>query len=128
MSTIGMLPYLEVLKLKVYAFKGTQWGPLDGGFRLLKVLQIGKCDLVHWKASGHHFPRLEHVVLEQCSNLVGIPHGLADVSALQTLELYHTHAAIASARLIQQQKQMQQKQQQHHLKSNGFKLLVYPPE
>lgn len=125
MSTLGMLPNLEVLKLKVYAFKGPEWEPLDGGFRLLKVLQIGKTDLVHWRASGHHFPRLKHVVVEQCDKLVAIPHGLADVSALQTMELYHTPSAIVSARLIQQQKQQQQ---QLHMGSSGFKLLIYPPE
>lgn len=125
MSTIGMLPHLQVLKLKVYAFKGAEWEALDGGFRLLKVLQIGKTDLVVWKASGHHFPRLEHVVVEQCSNLLGIPVGLADVSALKSLELYHTPSAVDSARLIQQQKKMQQ---QMLVTSHGFKLLIYPPE
>nr|KAJ0217870.1 hypothetical protein LSAT_V11C300154150 [Lactuca sativa] len=125
MSTIGMLPHLQVLKLKVYAFKGAEWEALDGGFRLLKVLQIGKTDLVVWKASGHHFPRLEHVVIEQCSNLLGIPVGLADVSALKTLELYHTPSAVDSARLIQQQKK---RQQQMVMTSHGFKLLIYPPE
>ncbi|KVH96369.1 disease resistance protein RPP13-like [Cynara cardunculus var. scolymus] len=127
MSTIGMLPNLEVLKLKVYAFKGPQWEPRAGEFRLLKVLQLGKSDLVHWMASAHHFPRLQHLVVEHCTNLLAIPHGLADVSALQTMELYHTPSAVDSARLIQQQKQMQQQQQQH-VKSNGFKLLIYPPE
>ncbi|KAJ0652910.1 putative virus X resistance protein-like, coiled-coil [Helianthus annuus] len=129
MSTIAMLPNLEVLKLKVFAFRGPQWDPLDGGFRLLKYLHIGKTDLVHWKASGHHFPRLEHIVVEQCGDLVAIPQGLADVSALRTMELHHTPSAIGSARLILQQKQMQQKAQpQQFMQSNGFKLLIYPPE
>ncbi|KAK1423626.1 hypothetical protein QVD17_18932 [Tagetes erecta] len=125
MSTIAMLPNLEVLKLKVYAFKGPQWDPLDGGFRLLKYLQIGKTDLVQWKASGHHFPRLEHLVVEQCGSLMAIPVGLADVSVLQTLEVHHTPFAISSARFIQQQKQMQQ---QEYVNSSAFKLLIYPPE
>lgn len=127
MSTIGMLPYLEVLKLKVYAFKGPKWEPLDGGFRLLKVFQLGKTDLKEWMASAHHFPRLEHIVLEQCTDLLAIPHGLADVSALQTMKLYHTPSVIKSARLIEQQKQRQQKQQRH-MGSNEFKLSIYPPE
>ncbi|KAI3824349.1 hypothetical protein L1987_05807 [Smallanthus sonchifolius] len=123
MSTIAMLPNLEVLKLKVYAFMGRQWDPVDGGFRLLKYLQIGKTDLVHWKASGHHFPRLEHIVVEQCGSLVAVPIGLADVSALQTIELHHTPSAVDSARLIQEQKQAQQKPQRY-----GFKLHIYPLE
>ncbi|KAA8529868.1 hypothetical protein F0562_034528 [Nyssa sinensis] len=52
MSTLGKLPHLEVLKLKDNAFLGQLWEPLNEGFRLLKVLQLGKTDLVHWKASG----------------------------------------------------------------------------
>ncbi|MFS8018491.1 putative virus X resistance protein-like, coiled-coil [Helianthus anomalus] len=127
MSTLAKLPNLEVLKLKAYAFKGPQWDPLDGGFRLLKYLLIGKTDLVHWKAWGHHFPNLEHIVVEECDSLVAVPHGLADVSALQTMELHHTPSAIASARLIQQRKQVQQQQKQC-MQSDGFKLLIYPPE
>ncbi|KAD7117598.1 hypothetical protein E3N88_04866 [Mikania micrantha] len=128
MSTIAMLPNLEVLKLKMYAFKGRQWDPLDGGFHLLKYLKIGKTDLVNWKAWGHHFPRLEHVVVEHCGDLVGIPYGLADVSALQTIELHHTPRAVESARLIQRQKLIQQQQQQQYMKNDGFKLLIYPPQ
>ncbi|KAL4573301.1 hypothetical protein LXL04_020101 [Taraxacum kok-saghyz] len=125
MCTIGMLPHLEVLKLKVYAFKGGEWEALDGGFRLLKVLKIGKTDLVEWKASGHHFPRLEHVVVEHCSELLGIPVGLADVSALKTMELYHVPSAVDSARFIHQKKLMQQ---QKLMTGDGFKLVIYPPE
>lgn len=121
MSTIGMLPNLEVLKLKEYAFKGERWEPLDGGFRLLKVLQLGRTDLVQWEASSHHFPRLERVVLKHCTKLEAIPSGLGGVSALQTMELYWpTSSAAASARVIQQQ--------QHSMVKNGFKLLVYPPD
>lgn len=124
MSTLGMLPNLEVLKLKDYAFKGSTWEPLDGGFRLLRVLQLGRSDLVHWHASGHHFPRLERVILKHCTNLEEIPYGFGEVSALQNMELYWpTPAAAASARLIQQQKQQDQR-----MMNRAFKLLIYPPD
>ena len=99
---------------------------LDSGFHLLKVFQLGKIDLTEWMASTHHFPRLEHIVLVQCADLLAIPHGLADVSALQTMKLYHTPVK-KSSRLIEQQKQRQQKQQLH-MGSNEFKLSIYPPE
>uniref|UniRef100_A0A5B7BL80 Uncharacterized protein n=1 Tax=Davidia involucrata TaxID=16924 RepID=A0A5B7BL80_DAVIN len=121
MSTLGMLPYLEVLKLKDYAFKGRRWEPLDGGFRLLKVLQLGRTDLVQWVASGHHFPRLQCIILKHCGSLEAIPSGLGDVSALQILELYCTSSsAAASARLIQRQRQS--------TVNNGLKLVIYPPD
>lgn len=126
MSTLGMLPNLEVLKLKDHAFKGPHWEPMNGGFRLLKVLQLGRSDLVHWEASGHHFPRLQCLVLKHCTNLEAIPSGLGDVPALQIVELYWpTSSAAHSARLIQHQQQ--QKQLQSTL-NNGFKLLIYPPD
>ncbi|KAA8529814.1 hypothetical protein F0562_034329 [Nyssa sinensis] len=127
MSTLGMLPYLEVLKLKDYAFKGQQWEPLDGGFRLLKILHVGRTDLVQWDASGHHFPRLQCIILKHCGSLEAIPSGLGDVSALQILELYCTSSsAAASARLIQQRRQRMQQQQ--YTESNGLRLVIYPPD
>uniref|UniRef100_A0A3Q7ICE6 NB-ARC domain-containing protein n=1 Tax=Solanum lycopersicum TaxID=4081 RepID=A0A3Q7ICE6_SOLLC len=122
-STLGMLPNLEVLKLKDYAFKGTQWEPLDGGFRLLRVLHIGRTNLEHWNASGHHFPRLQQVFLKHCSSLNEIPFGLVEVSSLQNIELFWpTPAAAASARIIQQEKQ------EGDIKDNVFKLVIYPPD
>ncbi|KAM3341141.1 hypothetical protein P3S68_028776 [Capsicum galapagoense] len=121
-STLGMLPNLEVLKLKDYAFKGTQWEPLDGGFRLLRVLHIGRTNLEHWNASGHHFPRLQQVFLKHCSCLNEIPFGLVEVPSLQNMELFWpTPAAAASARTIQQKKQ-------GDIKDNVFKLVIYPPD
>ncbi|XP_047251874.1 putative late blight resistance protein homolog R1A-3 [Capsicum annuum] len=121
-STLGMLPNLEVLKLKDYAFKGTQWEPLDGGFRLLRVLHIGRTNLEHWNASVHHFPRLQQVFLKHCSCLNEIPFGLVEVPSLQNMELFWpTPAAAASARTIQQKKQ-------GDIKDNVFKLVIYPPD
>uniref|UniRef100_A0AAU7LKX8 NLR required for cell death 0 n=1 Tax=Ipomoea aquatica TaxID=89636 RepID=A0AAU7LKX8_IPOAQ len=125
--TLGMLPNLEVLKLKDYAFKGTHWEPLDGGFRLLRVLHIGRTDLVYWNASSHHFPRLQHVLLRHCEKLVGIPPSLGEVSSLQTVELYWPlPSAAASARLIQNQKVNNQLVQ--GIVNNSFKLFIYPPD
>ncbi|KAL0409039.1 UNVERIFIED_CONTAM: putative late blight resistance proteinR1A-10 [Sesamum radiatum] len=127
MSTLGMLPNLEVLKLKDYAFKGSRWEPLDGGFRLLRVLKIGRTDLIWWDASGHHFPRLQHVVFRHCSSLEAIPPGLAEVSALQNMELHWPKPTAAhSARLIQRQKL--QMQQELGLLNTAFKLSIYPPD
>ncbi|XP_059649788.1 disease resistance protein RPP13-like [Cornus florida] len=127
MSMLGKLPNLEVLKLKDFAFKGQRWVPLHGGFRLLKVLQLGRTDLVHWEASGHHFPRLQRIILRHCINLEAIPFGLADVSALQIMELYCTSSSAAmSARFIQQERK--EKQQEQGIINNELKLLIYPPD
>ncbi|MFS8018499.1 putative virus X resistance protein-like, coiled-coil [Helianthus anomalus] len=124
MPTLYMLPNLEVLKLKANAFKGCLW-KLEGVFHKLIYLHIEKMDLADWKASGHHFPKLEHVVVKDCDKLNAIPHGLADAPALQTITLHHTPSAIASARLIQEKKQVPQ---QHDMKSNRFELRINPLE
>ncbi|KAA8529861.1 hypothetical protein F0562_034370 [Nyssa sinensis] len=122
-STLGKLPHLEVLKLKDNAFLGQLWEPLNEGFRLLKVLQLGKTDLVHWKASGHHFPSLQRIVLRHCTSLKAIPSGLGDIYTLQMIELYcPTSSAAASARLIQL------KRQQLGMVENWLKLVIYPPD
>lgn len=127
MSTLGVLPNLEILKLKDYAFKGRHWELLDGGFRLLRVLQLGRTDLVQWDAAGHHFPRLQSLVLNHCLNLEAIPIGLAEVSALQNMELHRLKpSAKASAITIQQQKLMIQQEQGPG--NSKFKLLIYPPD
>ncbi|XP_073022484.1 putative disease resistance RPP13-like protein 3 [Primulina eburnea] len=127
MSTLGVLPNLEILKLKDYAFKGRHWEPLDGGFRLLRVLQLGRTDLVQWDAVGHHFPRLQSLVLTHCLNLEAIPFGLAEVSALQNMELHWLKpSATDSARTIQRQKLLIQQEQ--GLGNSKFKLLIYPPD
>ncbi|XP_057481368.1 putative late blight resistance protein homolog R1B-14 [Actinidia eriantha] len=121
MSTLGMLPKLEVLKLKDNAFKGSHWQALDQGFNLLRFLHIGKVDLVHWEASSHHFPRLERLILKNCESLEVVPSGLWDVASLHSLELYHASpTAVASAKQIQEKKQ--------GFTINRFKLLVHPPE
>ncbi|CAL5427990.1 unnamed protein product [Camellia sinensis] len=120
MSKLGILPKLEVLKLKDNAFKGEWWKLLDGGFRLLRVLQIGKTDLVCWEASAHHFPRLQRLILKHCESLEAVLSRLREVSTLQSIELYHaTSTAVASV------KQIQQKQ---GLAINRLKLVIYPLE
>ncbi|PWA88600.1 NB-ARC domains-containing protein [Artemisia annua] len=113
MSVLGKLPGLEVLKLGDNAFVGEIWKTPDGSFVRLRVLQIGKTDLVHWEAAGHQFPQLQQISLKHCEQLVELPSGLGDIETLEVMELSWTsRKAIASARLIQK----------------NFKLLVFPPD
>ncbi|XP_022852180.1 putative late blight resistance protein homolog R1B-14 [Olea europaea var. sylvestris] len=130
MATLGMLESLEILKLKDNAFKGEWWQPEDGGFRALKVLFIGRTDLVHWHASTHHFPRLRSLYLKHCTSLEAVPVSLADVLSLQIIDLYcTTKSAAASARKIQQcKKTMKDEAEKQGNKGIVFKLSVYPPD
>ncbi|XP_047937620.1 putative late blight resistance protein homolog R1B-17 [Salvia hispanica] len=120
MSTLGMLENLEILKLKDNAFKGNWWQPDDGGFRSLKILHIGRTDLVTWHASAHHFPRLRNLFLKHCTYLGSLPSGFAEILSLQFIDLYCTNtSAAASARAIKQKKE----------EILGIlKLSIYPPD
>lgn len=127
MSILGKLENLEVLKLKDNAFQGELW-QTDGVFRRLKVLHIGSTNLVLWKASANNFPILTSLFLRHCNRLEAVPHGLADVSSLQSIDLYCTNASVASsARKIQLLKLKMQAQEKNS-KNSGFFLSVYPPD
>ncbi|XP_073123657.1 putative late blight resistance protein homolog R1A-3 [Henckelia pumila] len=63
MSIMGSLSNLELLRLCFDACKGQTWCPIEGHFVRLKVLDIRKTDLVHWRADKTHFPVLEHLIL-----------------------------------------------------------------
>ncbi|XP_058192288.1 putative late blight resistance protein homolog R1A-10 [Rhododendron vialii] len=106
MHVLGMLPKLEELKLKDNAFTGVRWSLVDGHFQKLKALQIWKTDLVYLVAKAHHFPSLQHIVLEDCTKLWEIPSSLGNVKTLQTIKLHQTSRTAAdSAWKIKQQQQ-----------------------
>ncbi|PHT26509.1 hypothetical protein CQW23_33879 [Capsicum baccatum] len=64
MMILCELPKLEVLKIKDYAFQGSEWEPIDERFQQLKFLLLDGTDLIHWKASSFQFPKLENQIEE----------------------------------------------------------------
>ncbi|PHU28195.1 hypothetical protein BC332_00288 [Capsicum chinense] len=89
MKILCKLPKLEVLKLKYYAFRGSEWEPTDERFQQLKFLLLDGTDLIHWKASSIQFPKLESLVLKNCYSLYEIPDDVAEIPTLQFIELYN---------------------------------------
>lgn len=127
-SILGKLETLEILKLKDNAFLGQFWETEEGGFRCLKVLHIGRTNLVVWKASASNFPALRSLFLRHCDRLEAIPSGLGEISSFHVIDLYHTNPSVAtSARRIQLLKLRLQAQQEGP-KGIAFKLSVCPPE
>ncbi|KAL1568330.1 putative disease resistance RPP13-like protein 3 [Salvia divinorum] len=129
MSTLGLLENLEVLKLNSNAFNGKNWTAVDGHFRNLEVLHIGRTDLVIWEASAHHFPNLRCVQLHNCERLQYIPIGLADIPSLQLLDLYRTEYAAASALKINEKKILDASTRQEGDEQSitaVFKLTIFP--
>ncbi|XP_059631294.1 putative late blight resistance protein homolog R1B-23 [Cornus florida] len=106
MSVLGMLPYLEVLKLESHACIGSIWKTSDGGFHRLKYLRLYYIDLEQWNASNIHFPMLQHLVLHNCRKLKEIPSELGDICTLHTIEVRScSDSAVISAREIHREQE-----------------------
>ncbi|XP_019171303.1 PREDICTED: putative late blight resistance protein homolog R1A-10 isoform X2 [Ipomoea nil] len=93
MSVLSALPNLEVVKLKDYAFKGSQWELIEEVFCQLKVMLIDIADLEQWEASSINFPKLQSLVLKYCSHLREIPIGFGEVYTLQSIELWECNSS-----------------------------------
>ncbi|CAA3030344.1 late blight resistance homolog R1B-16 [Olea europaea subsp. europaea] len=119
MRIFGSLPNLEVLKLREYAFQGREWIPNEGEFLQLKFLLIWETDLEHWRANETHFPRLEHLILRNCLNLVEIPSDIGEILTLETIEIDHcSPSAVDSAKKILEDQRSQG--------NDGLKVFVHP--
>ncbi|XP_022860526.1 putative late blight resistance protein homolog R1B-17 isoform X2 [Olea europaea var. sylvestris] len=119
MRIFGSLPNLEVLKLREYAFQGREWIPNEGEFLQLKFLLIWETDLEHWRAKDTHFPRLEHLILRNCSNLVEVPSDIGEIPTLETIEIdYSSPSAVDSAKKILED--------QLYQGNDGLKVFVHP--
>ncbi|KAG8380121.1 hypothetical protein BUALT_Bualt07G0160700 [Buddleja alternifolia] len=110
MSTlkIGLLPHLEVLKLKNWSFKGPEWEPVEGEFHRLKFLLIDWCnDLEYWRADNTHFPCLEHLVLEHLYKLKEVPSGIGDILTLKSILLRccSDSSVISAKKILEEQEE-----------------------
>ncbi|KAL2229736.1 UNVERIFIED_CONTAM: putative late blight resistance protein R1B-16 [Sesamum indicum] len=112
MTTIGLLPNLEVLKIRKCTFKGQEMQPRDdeewvlteGEFCSLQFLLLEKLkNLVHWQADETHLPRLRHLLIRGCSALEEIPSGIGEIPTLEIIELDEcSPSVVASAKQIQE--------------------------
>ncbi|EYU21828.1 hypothetical protein MIMGU_mgv1a019841mg [Erythranthe guttata] len=101
-TKIGLLPNLQVLKLKEYSFVGTEWETVEGQFCNLKFLLIHMCsELEWWTTDSSHFPRLEHLQLQFLDKLKEIPSCIGEISTLQSIQLLRcSNEAVISAKEI----------------------------
>ncbi|KAK4438053.1 hypothetical protein Salat_0139400 [Sesamum alatum] len=106
MVQLSMLPKLEVLKLRNYAFSGSVWKSREGGFPSLHFLLIGSTDLEIWEADGTHFPNLQHLFLRHCRFLREIPYSISEAPLLEKIELHCCKdSAVMSAKHLQEEQQ-----------------------
>ncbi|KAL8557555.1 hypothetical protein ACS0TY_004847 [Phlomoides rotata] len=106
MSIVGLLPNLQVLKLKAFACDGDTWETSYGEFPQLKFLLIEGSNLEHWVTEKDHFPRLERLVLHQCWFLQEIPDSIGEISTLELIEVGYVRSSLMeSVRKIQEDQQ-----------------------
>nr|GLL41615.1 disease resistance protein RPP13-like isoform X1 [Ipomoea trifida] len=88
-NILSKLPRLEVLKLLRKSCVGKEWEIQEEViFCQLIALLISECDLKHWKAISHNFPKLEHLYLVYCRKLREIPIDFAEISTLKSIQLW----------------------------------------
>ncbi|XP_027073476.2 putative late blight resistance protein homolog R1A-3 [Coffea arabica] len=103
-STIGMLPNLEVLKLLEDSFVGEEWEMKEGEFLNLRVLELSCLDIGNWTASSDHFPHLEKLAVHQCKKLEEIPFCLGECLTLEIIEVKGCRKSVTySVKQIQQE-------------------------
>nr|GLL20340.1 putative late blight resistance protein homolog R1B-14 [Ipomoea trifida] len=93
---VGMLPNLQVLKLKDGACQGQEWALTGAQFHGLKSLLIYGTDLMHWTTTSDDFPVLERLILNGCYDLKEIPCGFGGVASLQLIELCHCYSSLVN--------------------------------
>ncbi|KAL0397265.1 UNVERIFIED_CONTAM: putative late blight resistance proteinR1A-10 [Sesamum calycinum] len=84
---IGMLPNLEVLKLRNSAFIWREWECTEGEFPRLKYLLMEGLNLERWLVENSHFPCLVRLIIKACWKLEEIPCEIGDIPTLQLIEI-----------------------------------------
>ncbi|XP_042039554.1 putative late blight resistance protein homolog R1A-10 [Salvia splendens] len=89
MKAIATLPKLESLKLRWYAFRGSEWNQKGDGkdFPRLRFLLLEDLDIQWWKAGSGHFPWLTNLVIRHCYKLQEIPAVIGNIPTLKKIEL-----------------------------------------
>ncbi|KAL1553935.1 hypothetical protein AAHA92_14550 [Salvia divinorum] len=120
MSMIGLLPNLEVLKLRTNAAKGQEWNPVEGEFCRLKFLLVHGCELEIWEAEHTHFPVLQHLHLRRLK-LKEIPMAFAEILTLRVIDLNYCSSSLEiSAEKISEERES--------LGYDDFQLRLNPSE
>ncbi|EYU31457.1 hypothetical protein MIMGU_mgv1a017859mg, partial [Erythranthe guttata] len=95
MTVVGSLPNLQVLKIRNHGFDGETWETSEGGFIELKHLMIEYSKLKYWVTESNHFPKLERVLLHDCSYLIEISDGVGEIPTLELIEVKFCTESIA---------------------------------
>nr|GMD06306.1 putative late blight resistance protein homolog R1B-16 isoform X1 [Ipomoea batatas] len=104
MGVLSKLPRLEVMKMKRWVCKGQKWGlKEDERFCQLVFLKFDGVHLEHWEVNDDNFPKLERLILYDCSRLEEIPSSFEDIQTLKSIKLRRCLlSAVTSAKKIEE--------------------------
>lgn len=116
-TKIGLLPLLQVLKLKKNSFIGSVWKTCEDQFPNLKFLLIENCDIERWITYKTHFPRLEHLHLCIVNWLAEIPSSIGDIPTLQSIKVVRCSVSVdnSALRIKDEQEELGNEELQIHL-------------
>ncbi|XP_015158512.1 putative late blight resistance protein homolog R1B-12 isoform X4 [Solanum tuberosum] len=86
-SSIAELRYLETLKLSEIYFAGEKHWDLSYTFGQLEFLKLHRVFMTKWSCSEDSFPRLECLVVKNCSKLEEIPDTFMDSGFLRLIKV-----------------------------------------
>ena len=87
MDVIGNLPWLSVLKLRSYAFRGSRWDTQWNSFHQLQFLLIEDSDLVQLKPRYLSFTSLSYLSMKHCYKLKEIPRPFSLYKVVRTVKI-----------------------------------------
>ncbi|KAL8052295.1 hypothetical protein ABFX02_06G201811 [Erythranthe guttata] len=104
---VGLLPNLQVLKLRDASFGRRKWETREGEFPVLQYLLIERANLKEWIIeSSSHFPSLKCLVLHCCRHLLEIPEGIGEIATLELIDIAGSNRSLtASAKRIRDEQQ-----------------------
>ncbi|KAG8379815.1 hypothetical protein BUALT_Bualt07G0128700 [Buddleja alternifolia] len=105
MSIVGRLTNLQVLKVVLDAFVGETWDTRNGEFQQLRFLKMELLQLNQWNASSEHFPKLQQLVLNRCTNLQEIPCEIGEIDTLPLIEVHYCQKSVVESAIQIQEEQ-----------------------
>ncbi|XP_052204811.1 putative late blight resistance protein homolog R1A-10 [Diospyros lotus] len=81
-----LVPNLESLKLLSEACTEDQW-EVNTVFQKLKFLKLSFLDIEDWVVRDYQFPSLQHLALDGCFSLNGLPYEIGDIMTLEMIEV-----------------------------------------
>ncbi|XP_052205093.1 putative late blight resistance protein homolog R1A-3 isoform X2 [Diospyros lotus] len=103
-----LVPNLESLNLLSGACTGRQWEVNDDVFPNLKFLKFSQLRIIDWIVCDGQFPSLQHLALDECFFLKGVPSEIGNILTLEMIEVRSCNPCVENSvgQIVEEQKCM----------------------